>query len=375
MTNKKIVYIHQKNIPLAVADRIRELDASYDHNSLINALAVTEHQSFYSRLGKDTLPFKYDRDFFDADIPRIDPNFNKSFEQITDERCHDLVTQYFDRPWLIQWSGGIDSTVIVSSILKNLSPQQLKNITVSCNSISVFENPKFYYDWIVPNFNIINSTSLDTTALLDTYYIIDGNPADMLQGSGFGLFARNIGIDMSLNWKKSADVLIKFLSSQVGQIGAHWMYSRIEENINSLNIEGLEIEFCSDWFWWINFNWKWPADCMREMDWIKLKNLKPYFKSMINWFDSQNYQQWSIKHGRYSLLDTNTDAGNYKMPSKQYIYQLDKNEHYLRFKTKVFSNSRINNRSWLCVLDDLTTLSVDQDLDLILELLPSHLNI
>ena len=162
---------------------------------------------------------------------------------------------------------------------------------------------------------------------------------------------------------------------QVGKTAAKWMYANIEENINSIDSNTLPIELNSDWFWWVNFNWKWPADRYHQMDWLNLKNLDPYFNSMINWFDTNEYQQWSINYGRYSLLENNNDPGNYKLPSKQYIYQLDENEHYLKFKTKLFSNGRVNTRTWLCVLNDLTTLNVEQDLDLILDLLPTHLNI
>jgi hypothetical protein len=374
MQNKKIVYINQKNIPPVVVERIQELCPSYDHASLTKILNITSHQSFYSRLGKDTLPFKYNEQFFNARIPAVDSKIKDSFEYVTDQRCHELVKNYSDRPWLVQWSGGIDSTVIIASLLKNLSKQQLENIVVSCNHISVFENPKFYHNWIVPNFKIIDSTRLDNK-YVNTHHIIDGNPADMLQGSGLGLYARNTGIDMSVDWKNNADQIIKFLSMQVSANAVKWMYSNIEENINSIDSDVLTIESTSDWFWWVNFNWKWPADRFHEMDWLHTNNLSPYFNSMINWFDSAEYQQWSINKGRYSLLEDNTDPGNYKLPSKKYIYQLDKNEHYLRFKTKLFSNSRVNTVSWLCVLDDLTTLSVEKDLDQILDLLPTHLNV
>ena len=362
-------------MPPVVVARIQELDPSYDHKSLTKILDITSHQGFYSRLGKNTLPFKYEEEFFNAKVPTVDPAVHNSFEFITDSRCNALAQTYNNRPWVIQWSGGIDSTVIVASLLKNLSKQQLENIVISCNAVSVFENPKFYYNWIIPNFKTVDSTSRSTESFLNTHYIIDGNPADMLQGSGLGLYARNTGIDMTAKWKDSADPIINFLSMQVGKTAAKWMYANIEENINSIDSNTLPIELNSDWFWWVNFNWKWPADRYHEMDWLNLKNLDPYFNSMINWFDTNEYQQWSINYGRYSLLENNNDPGNYKLPSKQYIYQLDENEHYLKFKTKLFSNGRVNTRTWLCVLNDLTTLNVEQDLDLILDLLPTHLNI
>lgn len=375
MNQRRIVYIHQKNIPPVIVNRIKELYTPYDHKSLTKILDITSHQQFYSRIGKNTLPFKYDEGFFKSPMPVVNQNSEDSFEYITDQRCYNLLKTHNDRPWLVQWSGGIDSTLIVCSLLKNMSKQQLENVVISCNHISIFENPKFYHTWVAPNFKIIDSTNSSIESYLDTHYVIDGNPADMLQGSGLGLFARSCGINTTANWRDSADQIIKFLSVLVGKQAAHWAYSTLDENISSIDSNIIPIESCADWFWWINFNWKWPADRFHEMDWLHLDNLSPYFKSMINWYDSDEYQLWSINHGRYGLFDDTTNPGQYKLPSKQYIYQIDKNEHYLKFKTPTKSDSRVKIRSWLCVLDDLTTLNAERDLDLILDLLPTHLNI
>lgn len=375
MNTKKIVYFQQDCIPSAVIQRIQDLDPGYDHDMMKKILQLTINQSLYTRMGSDFLPFRYNGDFFNDSIPDYNKNFKKTYEEITDQRCMELLKTCQDRPWIVLWSGGIDSTVILSSLIKNASRQQLKNITVSLNFASVYENPKFFYDYVKPNFKIINSTNQHCDKYLNNYYLIDGNPADMLQGSGLGLQGQHFGLDLSGPWQNNSGLLLDFLSRQVGTKGAEWLVERMEKNINSISSEKQLVETLSDWFWWINFNWKWSANRLHAMDHQNLKDLSPYFKSFKNWYDTTDYQIWSITSGRYSLINDGSRPGDYKKPSKQYIYDLDKNDYYYKFKSKSLSTARQTTSVWQCVLDDATTLTVDRDLDLILELLPSHLNL
>jgi len=372
----KIVYINQYNIPDTVAQRIQELDPGYDHGSMKRAMDATLRQGFYCRKGHNSLPFVYEQDFFKTAMPELEVGFKKSFDDITDQRCVDLFRSHSDRPWLVTWSGGIDSTVILASILKNLSPQQRSNITVSYNKISVYENPKFFHDHVRPNFHVIDSTPQEFGNLLDSHYIIDGDPADMLQGSGFALNAKAWGLDLTQSWRQESP-LVEFLTTVMGDRAAKWTYDHMYSNLDSLTNDPLDLKTYADWFWWINFNWKWIANRLHEMQRQPIPNVKPYVTSAVHWYDTVDYQQWSMNQGRYSLVRDNGSLGNYKKISKQYIYAYDKNAHYLKFKTKTDSSSRgPRNKatSWLCVLDDYRTLTEEKDLDLILELLPTHLN-
>jgi hypothetical protein len=371
----KIVYINQYNISDSVAQRIQEIDSGYDHESMKQAMNATLRQGFYCRKGHNSLPFVYSKEFFRTSMPDIDCNYNKSFGEITDQRCVELFQSHADRPWLVTWSGGIDSTAILVSILKNLSPQQRANITVSCNKISVYENPRFFHEHVRPNFHVIDSTPQEFGSLLDTHYILDGDPADMLQGSGFALNAKAWGLDLTQSWKQSAP-LIDFLSTAMGRPAAEWIYNSMANNLDSLCDDPLDLKTYADWFWWINFNWKWSANRIHEMQRQPIPNVKPYLDSAIHWYDTVDYQQWSMTQGRYSLV-RDSSLGNYKKLSKQYIYEYDKNAHYLKFKTKTDSDSRgprSRPTAWFCVLDDYRTLTLDRDLDLILELLPTHVN-
>ena len=50
------------------------------------------------------------------------------------------------------------------------------------------------------------------------------------------------------------------------------------------------------------------------------------------WYDSNEYQEWSIS-AQPSSEKFDGSITSYKMPAKKYIYDLDKNEYSLIYKT------------------------------------------
>jgi PP-loop superfamily ATP-utilizing enzyme len=47
------------------------------------------------------------------------------------------------------YSGGIDSTLVIISLLKNASEEERNNITILLSENSIGENPNFYKDHIL----------------------------------------------------------------------------------------------------------------------------------------------------------------------------------------------------------------------------------
>jgi asparagine synthetase B (glutamine-hydrolysing) len=74
----------------------------------------TSHTAWYSRTGNNMLPFKNGLiDVPGFAMPDYNPNCNRAWTDVTDQRCMDLRASDWHRPWVVFWSGGIDSTVIV----------------------------------------------------------------------------------------------------------------------------------------------------------------------------------------------------------------------------------------------------------------------
>ena len=334
--------------------------------------------SLYNRYGKNTLPFKDDiKNYFNITPPAYDPNFTKTFSDITDTRGKELLKQHTDRPWLVMWSGGIDSTTVLTSILKNTTPEDRSNIYVNCNRISVYENPRFFYDHIQPNFKIVDSTFLKTDKeLLNKYYVLSGEFSDQLHTGDMTMaMFHNCPADCNRDVYQDPDMLINFIADKTGKESAVWYYERIIANIKSTN---LPIENYHDFFWWLQFNVLWSAVKLRPVfhgataD-AELLNL--YNTNFISWFEQADYQHWAMCNNQTGTKYGN-HIGDYKIELKKYIYDFDHNKYYRFFKTKENSHSRRSGKGnpfpVFCILDDLTCLNLDDDLDRILELLPDH---
>jgi len=355
------------------------LDNCVDWKNLHNSQKFTPRMSsIYNRYGNNTFPFKDDiKNYLDMSPPTYDPNFNQTFSDITDNRGHDLLGKYTDRPWIIMWSGGIDSTTVLTSILKNTTPADRNNIYVACNRISVYENPRFFYDHIRPNFKLLDSTFLKTDKeLLNKYYVMSGEFSDQLHT---GVMTMSMFHNCPNDWRRDVyrdpDLLINFIADKTGKESAVWYYDRLINNIKSTN---LPIENYHDFFWWIQFNVMWAAVKLRPIfhGASADKNLlELYNTNFISWFENSDYQQWAMCNNHNDTKYGN-HIGEYKCEIKKYIYEFDRNEYYQFFKTKEDSHSRRSGKGVqfpvFCILDDLTCLNLDDDLDRILELLPNH---
>ena len=140
---------------------------------------------YASRRGEWSLPWpqKLLEEFI---MPAYNPYFNKTLEEITDNRAREIAKDIVktDKKVAVMWSGGIDSTLIIVALIKNLSPTELKNITICCNNYSIIENPIFYKNYINNKFSTISSSVYVIEELIDQgYYPILADTADCLLGS------------------------------------------------------------------------------------------------------------------------------------------------------------------------------------------------
>jgi hypothetical protein len=371
----KIIYLNQK---LLSDTRLSNFLGSYNYNwTHFNNITKLNpgHDGGYIRTGKNVYPLKNDLiSELNFQVPDYDSNFSMSFSDVTDLRLQQLIKSHSNKRWLVLWSGGIDSMVIIVSILKNLSPAERANIDVACNRISIYEHPKFFYEYIQPNFNIIDSNFLKLNEpIFEKYYVIDGEPADQLYG---GIASRSMidGKTILKDWRRDPDELIDFLTDSVDRPFAEWYYDTAKQNIDSMDVP---IENYYDFCWWLFFNASWSAIMLRPLQFQttnSVNGVKLYFDNFIHWFNTVEYQKWSMV-SRFGIK-YEANINNRKLASKKYIYDFDRDEYYFHFKTKIESTSRFvsNANSYFCMLDDYTRLTLDNNPDQILELLPAHIN-
>lgn len=338
------------------------------------------HTAWYSRKGANLLPFKNGL----TDVPGFAmPNYNadqrRSWTEITDQRCLDLRTSHWDRPWVIMWSGGIDSTVVVASLIKNLAQADFDNITIACTSLSVWENPQFYFDHIMPNFKVVDSTDLlsEDVDSLDAY-VINGESADQLFGCVGDLLAYHQGPDvLYTNIIHNKDLAIDTIARRTDPGFADWYYHVLVANAVSA---GVPVTRLVDLIWWSAFNNAWCSTMFRFIavtcgGWKNIKNVKSYFDKVVPWYNSNDYQEWGMNPDN-AVEKLGTSVFDYKLAAKKYIYSVNKDQYYFDYKTKIGSSDIFpTDRSgpWCCVDHNWNLLNLQEHQDQIISMLPDHL--
>jgi hypothetical protein len=387
MNKQKILYLDQECMYDPELFECVTQNSKFNQSEIENFLSLLKFNggitASYARTGLNVLPVKTDLiDAMGWQVPEYDPTFATNFADITDQQCEKFKTKFDSKPWLVLWSGGIDSTLIVASILKNFSKAELSRVKIACNKISVYENPRFFFDHIKPNFELVNSTDIRFDRdLFNTHVVFDGEPADQLFASRLQKHAFLYPDSITKNIRTDPDQLLNFLSEgtfdtvkPLGSKWAQWFYEIMIDNIDS---QSCPITTYHDFYWWYMFNLTWTGIKIRPLRFQNEQDptsLKLYFDNFISWFDSVEYQQWAMNNNQFGIKYGNNIA-EYKLVAKQYIYEYDHNEWYFKFKTKKNSlGQTYRKKSWNCLLDDSTRLNLQDHRRQILELLPDHIN-
>lgn len=242
-------------------------------------------------------------------IPELS-TFSESFEQVCDARAEQLVALAEQRNCSVtlMWSGGIDSTVALVSLLKTGKTGRLK---VMLSKASIGEYPRFYRDVIqveLPNQHLV----LENPKLaLDSRDInLTGEIGDQIFGSA-AIFKA---------FKKG-----KVFSPYQNYISAEFL-DRLSAQITKCPIE-LKTTF--DFLWWFNFSMKYQNVQFRLYPSVQLP-----FGTITHFFDTDEFQLWSLNNPDKKIK---TSIESYKYIAKDYIYTYHKDDNYRDNKLKVGS--------------------------------------
>lgn len=338
--------------------------------------------SFYARAGTDTLFFSSSfKTLPGFGMPDYDSNFQKTWNTIMDQRCVDLYKKKYDRPWIVYWSGGIDSTGIMTSILQNIPPTDWSNIFVACNQFSIWENPRFFLNHIKPNFTVLNVK--DSCPTEGNIYFINGEPADQLFAGGVSqkMIQLNGRHYLEKDATSESGLIIDYISGTAespeqrpGRDFAEWLYNCLITNARSLSVP---INTFHDLLWWSYFNFSWISAKLRQLQtlsWGNPKSIRPYLDKFIHWFDADDFQHWAMHNNRYQEKYGDS-LGDYKKAAKKYIYDFDCDTYYFKYKTKTCSSTNVRyTKSWCGISSDFELIELDRDWSVIQEWLPQHIN-
>jgi hypothetical protein len=245
---------------------------------------------------------------------------NSTFSQTADARAQDLLAKSHsvDRVF-VMWSGGIDSTVALTSIYKNWPDSALSKLTVLCNGISIKENPEFF-KFIVSKKTNIETSSPRLEPFLKQGLVITGELGDQIFGSDIvGQCVKLFGEDViHRSW---SDYAPKYFETLAGD-----GYDRYQPIVDEAPFK---LNTVYDFFWWLNFTQKWQHVQLRTLTSKTWTDPKSTFKNLVHFFDTPEFQLWSINNHHLKIKNTWT---SYKFTAKEYVIDYTKDESFLNKK-------------------------------------------
>jgi hypothetical protein len=284
---------------------------------------------FHSVLLED---YKINADFFQ--------NKNLRFDDICLSTAHTFNSNS-DKIYIL-WSGGLDSTVLIISMLKIGVDKE--KIIVACNPDGLKENYNFYRKFILPNFKVIASEKLmqqaNTVGIKDGI-ILNGDPADCLFGIDLSLNLVGLHGAAFLKNPCSRKLLTDYFISQgMREKSANCWYDFF---MSSTKQSPRQINTISDFSWWITFNHRWQS--ANE----KLKLRMQHDSSYKTFFANIDFQNWACYRDN-SSIETLKD---FKLEMKKIIFDYTKDKDYFDNKIKLHSNSHaFGLNSYSAILDN-----------------------
>lgn len=270
-------------------------------------------------------------------LPEVIRAFNKSYAEICDERVQELLRlqERTGVPIGLLYSGGIDSTAVLVSFLKAQPISQLRDrITLYMNVNSINENPTFYRRFIRGQLKIESSEK--SLSLFDGRHLIVGAE---FNDQIFGNYLLQIAMLLygSAILKRRYDKALAreiFLGVGMSEGGAAMWAEQIDAGLKKQSF--VVIETALDFFWWLNFNFKWQAtyfSMILRMARRDRKHVTPGFLSehYQHFFIADDFQRWSMTNPNSKIRDT---WESYKWPAKDLIFEFDRDADYRDFKIK-----------------------------------------
>jgi hypothetical protein len=267
-----------------------------------------------------------------------------SLSDLLDRRACELLTD--QRKIAVMWSGGIDSTCVLVSLIKNTS--DLTRLVVYCNNNSIVENPEFYKNFLVGKIECRETASLDVTDdFIKSHILLHGDPGDCLYGPSMLMYRHLIPDGQHLlPWKSNRDLIARGINefrnrptlntkSEAGF--ADWYIAKVNNNIEEVGT--YTINTIADWWWWHYFNLKWEFSILRPLYGsrqnrraaIRQDSLASFIRTTF--YNTEYFQNWSYTN----LSKLCLDPSRHKSDAKQYIFELDHNELYFQTKRKTES--------------------------------------
>jgi hypothetical protein len=257
------------------------------------------------------------------DLPKIEtitPIGKLCQTKTIEQMCYDSTKYIIDaagtKKIVITWSGGIDSTLVLSEFIKIAPKDQL---VVMINENSILEYPEYYEKNIKGK---LETTTMDfhtTKALRNAIkdgVVVTGHLMDPVFG---------VGMYQVMPQQRLQQKIPDFLS-EVDKFSQE-SYTRF------IKACPREIVNVKDFFWWFDYTCNYQSEQLMWLleieDMILDKNLF-HFGASSDWNDYAVSTPAEVKYPGYNFE-------NYKMPLKEELYKFTKDREYTEKKIKVSS--------------------------------------
>ena len=267
-------------------------------------------------------------------IPEFRP-FSKTYAALCDERAIELLAraEKLGAPLYILWSGGIDSTLVLVSLLKHASDAQKSGLVVLLSEASIEENPRFYQDHIRGRLRCESSATfpslIGTLALL-----VSGEHNDQIFGAETsGAMMKRFGNDV-IHKAYDRELFITFFSEKIQVREVAVFYVDLFERLRK--IAPVNVASNHDVIWWFSFAVKWQSVYTRTIAYATAHNRKLLTNDYLSnfyapFYNTDEFQLWSMNNLDKKIKD---EWRTYKWPAKDIIYDYTKDADYRDNKTK-----------------------------------------
>lgn len=232
-------------------------------------------------------------------MPEFDPDFSMSFQECGIEKVKSLLDDS-DRlgvPIRIMYSGGIDSSFIVTSFIEYLGVEEAaRRVEILMDQESISENPWMWEKFIRPHFKVLDSDRFIGDSWSKQCILVGGECNDQIQGTDlYKDMIRWQGNQLLAQPYSEANTRGYMMYKNIRAEHADKWYSLLQANVDRAPCP---IETMAEWWWWLNFSCKW-AHCYYRMSYnaqnlehIDENYLKTYFTQFYN---TDNFQLWAMK--------------------------------------------------------------------------------
>jgi hypothetical protein len=242
-----------------------------------------------------------------------DKSFNLTFEDICNKRAISLLKT--NKIINIFWSGGLDSTVALLSLISNCNDTNQIRILATYNSI--FESGYFYETFLKP-FNTIFNVIPPKKNFNENEIYITGGPGNQLFKTG----------GMSVNdFVKDQNDLLKSYKDVVDPEKYEFYEPAILKSPRP-------IKTYEDFLWFEGFAFKWEHQRYDILlRYLTPNNIKEYLEKFIGFYYTKEFEQWSIDSNEQQY-DINNFFKTTKLPMRKYIYKQlgDRSNDYVNNK-------------------------------------------